>query len=131
MKRAAAKQGDKVSATDTHIAMVPGTPPVPTPLPHLFMGIIGGPTLSQNVNIMKMPAAVVGSTADNMPHLPTSPSVSFQRPPTNKASISQGSATVFINGKPAARDGDPAATCNDPADTPVGTVRAVGTVMIG
>jgi uncharacterized Zn-binding protein involved in type VI secretion len=38
---------------------------------------------------------------------------------------------VFINGKSAARNGDVADTCNDPADTPVGTVVAVGTVFIG
>ena len=42
-----------------------------------------------------------------------------------------GSATVKINGKAAARNGDPALTCNDPADAPVGTVVAVGTVLIG
>jgi uncharacterized Zn-binding protein involved in type VI secretion len=38
---------------------------------------------------------------------------------------------VFINGKPAARNGDKAITCNDPADLPVGTVVAASTVMIG
>jgi uncharacterized Zn-binding protein involved in type VI secretion len=131
MKRAAAKQGDRITGTDTHIVMVPGSPPSPTPLPHPFMGLLGGQTLSQNVNIMKRPAAIVGSQADNMPHLPTSPGVSFQRAPANKATIRQGSATVFINGQPVARDGDPAATCDDPADAPAGTVLAVGTVTIG
>ena len=42
-----------------------------------------------------------------------------------------GSMTVRINAKGAARNGDTATTCNDPADMPVGTVMAVGTVMIG
>jgi uncharacterized Zn-binding protein involved in type VI secretion len=42
-----------------------------------------------------------------------------------------GSATVMINGKPAARAGDTAMTCNDPSPLPVGTVVATGTVMIG
>jgi len=37
----------------------------------------------------------------------------------------------MINGKPAARNGDRAQTCNDPVDLPVGTVVAVGTVLIG
>jgi uncharacterized Zn-binding protein involved in type VI secretion len=37
----------------------------------------------------------------------------------------------MINNKPAARNGDTALTCNDPADLPIGTVVAVGTVMIG
>ncbi|MDX1696492.1 MAG: PAAR domain-containing protein, partial [Ketobacteraceae bacterium] len=55
----------------------------------------------------------------------------FQSPPSDKATIQMGSATVFINGKQAARNGDTAMTCNDPADLPVGTVIAVGTVNIG
>jgi uncharacterized Zn-binding protein involved in type VI secretion len=42
-----------------------------------------------------------------------------------------GSQTVKINGKAAARSGDSVRTCNDPADLPVGTIVAVGTVMIG
>ncbi len=60
---------------------------------------------------------MVGSTADNTPpHLPTAPGTSFQRPPANKGTVQQGSPTVKINGKPAARHGDKALTCNDPAD---------------
>jgi uncharacterized Zn-binding protein involved in type VI secretion len=131
MGQPAAKQGDRVVAVDTHIVMVPGTPPVPTPLPHPFAGIISG-GLSTDVKISGRPAATVGSTADNTPpHLPTTPGTTFQRPPTNKATIQQGSQTVKINGKPAARTGDKALTCNDPADQPAGTVVAAGTVMIG
>jgi uncharacterized Zn-binding protein involved in type VI secretion len=131
MGQPAAKQGDKVVATDTHIVMVPGTPPVPTPLPHPFTGIING-KLSSDVNIMGMPAATVDSTADNTPpHIPTSPGTAFQKPPSNKATIKMGSATVNINGKKAARNGDVADTCNDPTDAPVGKVVAAGTVLIG
>jgi uncharacterized Zn-binding protein involved in type VI secretion len=48
----------------------------------------------------------------------------------NKAQLITGSPTVFINGKPAVRNGDTALTCNDPVDMPVGTVIAVGTVMV-
>jgi uncharacterized Zn-binding protein involved in type VI secretion len=81
---------------------------------------------------MGMPAATVDSTADNLPpHIPTPPGTTFQKPPANKATIKLGSPTVKINGKMAARNGDMAMTCNDPADLPVGTVVAVGTVMIG
>ncbi len=130
MSQPAAKQGDQILATDTHIIMVP-TPggPVPTPLPHPFTGQIDG-GLSSDVNIGGMPAAVQGSTANNVPaHIPQGGP--FQTPPKNQATIQTGSATVFINGKPAARHGDPALTCNDPADAPVGTVVAVGTVFIG
>jgi len=134
MGQPAAKKGDQVFALDTHIVMVPAPPapaPVPTPLPHPFAGIVSG-GLSSDVNIMGMPAATVNSTADNTPpHLPTPPGVSFQKPPDNKATIKFGSATVKINGKAAARNGDKAETCNDPSDLPTGTVFAVGTVMIG
>ncbi len=131
MGQPAAKQGDQITATDTHIVIVPGTPPTPTPLPHPFSGVISD-GLSSDVNIMGKPAATVNSTADNTPaHIPTTPGTSFQKPPANKATIILGSATVMINGKAAARNGDAATTCNDPADLPAGTVVAVGTVFIG
>jgi uncharacterized Zn-binding protein involved in type VI secretion len=132
MGQPAAKKGDQIVATDTHIVLVPSGPAmVPTPLPHPFTGIIGG-ALSADVNIMGMPAATVDSTADNTPpHIQTPPGASFQKPPANKATIKMGSATVSINGKKAARNGDTAETCNDPADLPIGQVIAVGTVMIG
>jgi len=130
MGNPAARQGDKITAIDTHIVMIPapnGT--VPTPLPHPFMGIIDG-NLSSNVKIMGSPAAISGSTASNLPpHIPQGGP--FQKPPSNKATIITGSATVRINGKMAARNGDTAMTCNDPADAPAGTVVAAGTVMIG
>jgi uncharacterized Zn-binding protein involved in type VI secretion len=132
MGQPAAKQGDQIVATDTHIVMVPAAAnPVPTPLPHPFTGVING-GLSGDVKIMGMAAAVMGSTADNTPpHIPTPPGNGFQKPPSNKATIQVGSPTVKINGKPAARNGDAALTCNDPADLPAGTVVAVGTVFIG
>jgi uncharacterized Zn-binding protein involved in type VI secretion len=132
MGQPAAKQGDQIVATDTHIVMVPSAPSaMSTPLPHPFTGIINS-SLSSDVNIMGMPAATVDSTADNTPpHIATPPGTTFQRPPANKATIKTGSPTVKINGKMAARNGDAAMTCNDPADLLVGQVIAVGTVMIG
>ena len=126
----AAKQGDRVLATDIHIVMIP-TPggPVPTPLPHPYTGMLDG-SLAGTVNIDGKPAAVQGSTATNSPsHVPQGGP--FQSPPSNRATVQAGSATVRIEGKPAARQGDTATTCNDPADAPVGTVVAVGTVRIG
>jgi uncharacterized Zn-binding protein involved in type VI secretion len=133
MGQPAAKQGDKIVATDTHIVLVPAPPgpPVPTPLPHPFMGVING-GLSSDVKIMGMPAATVDSTAQNTPaHIPTTPGTAFQKPPANKGTIKLGSATVRINGKLAARNGDTAMTCNDPADLPAGSVIAAGTVFVG
>ncbi len=130
MAQVAAKQGDQVIATDTHIVMIPSPGgPVPTPLPHPFTGQLDG-SLSGTVNIDGMPAAVQGSTASNLPsHIPQGGP--FQKPPGNRATVQRGSTSVFIDGKPAARHGDIALTCNDPADQPVGQVIAVGTVNIG
>ena len=130
MGQPAAKQGDRILATDTHIVMIPSPGgPVPTPLPHPFTGQIDG-SLSKDVKIEGKPAAVQGSTATNTPsHIPQGGP--FQKPPSNKGTVQVGSGTVLINGKPAARNGDKALTCNDPADLPAGTVIAVGTVLIG
>jgi len=130
MSKPGAKQNDQIMATDIHIIMIPSPGgPIPTPLPHPFVGMIDG-NLSSDVNIMGMPAAYVGSTATNTPaHIPQGGP--FQSPPSNSGSIELGSNTVFINGNPAARNGDMAKTCNDPADMMVGTVMAVGTVLIG
>jgi uncharacterized Zn-binding protein involved in type VI secretion len=130
MGQPAAKKGDKITAIDTHLVVVP-SPPSPVPLPHPFAGIING-GLSGDVNIMGMPAATVDSIADNTPaHVPTPPGTSFSSPPSNKATIKIGSPTVKINGRAAARNGDAAETCNDPSDALVGTVVAIGTVLIG
>jgi uncharacterized Zn-binding protein involved in type VI secretion len=130
MGQPAAKQGDRVIATDTHIVMIPSPGgPVPTPLPHPFAGQLDG-SLSGDVNIEGKAAAVQDSTATNTPaHVPQGGP--FQKPPSNKGTVQIGSGTVLINGKPAARNGDKAMTCNDPADLPVGTVVAAGTVLIG
>lgn len=132
MGQPAAKQGDQIVATDTHIVLVPNpSGAVPTPLPHPFSGTISG-GLSSNVKIMGRRAATVDSTADNtVPHFPAVPNGAFQNPPANRATIIIGSTTVKINNKAAARNADTADTCNDPADAPVGTVVALGTVFIG
>jgi uncharacterized Zn-binding protein involved in type VI secretion len=130
MGQPAAKQGDQVVATDTHIVMIPSPGgPVPTPLPHPFVGQLDG-SLSKDVNVGGKPAAVKGSTATNTPsHVPQGGP--FQKPPSNKGTVQLGSTTVLINGKPTARSGDKVMTCNDPADLPVGTIVAAGTVLIG
>ena len=130
MGQPAAKKGDQVVGVCIHKVMVPAPPgpPVPTPLPHPFAGIIDN-GLSSDVNIMGQPAATVDSEASNTPqHIPTPPGTTFQSPPNNKAKVKMGSATVKINGKAAARTGDTAETC-DEMKSP-GTIVAVSTVMI-
>lgn len=125
----AAKQGDRVTAMDTHLIMPPPPATVAVPVPHPFSGIIDG-GLSGDVLIEGKAAATVNSTATNTPpHVPIGGT--FVNPPPNKGTIIRGSATVLINGKAAARMGDTARTCNDPVDLPVGTVVAASTVDIG
>lgn len=130
MGQPAAKQSDQVVATDIHIVMIPSPGgPVPTPLPHPFVGQLDG-QLSADVNIEGKPAAVQGSTATNSPaHVPQGGP--FQKPPSNSGTVQAGSPTVFVNGKPLARNGDPVTTCNDPADAPAGVIIAVGRVLVG
>ncbi len=128
MGQPAARQGDRITAIDTHLIQPPG-PTSPVPVPHPFSGIIDGGT-SADVTIGGAAAATKDSTATNTPpHLPIGGS--FVNQPSNKGTIVTGSMTVTINGKAAARAGDTAKTCNDPTDLPVGTVVAVGTVTIG
>ena len=128
MAQPAARKGDRVTAIDMHLIQPPG-PTSPVSVPHPFSGIIDGGT-SANVTIGGAAAATKDSTATNTPpHIPIGGS--FVNPPSNKGTITTGSATVTINSKAAARAGDTARTCNDPVDLPVGTVVAVGTVTIG
>ncbi|MDM0110706.1 PAAR domain-containing protein [Variovorax sp. J22R133] len=131
MGQPAATLGSQIVAVDTHIVMIPSPGgPIPTPLPSPFSGQITGGTIA-SVKIMGQPAAVVGSTADNMPpHIPAGGP--FQNPPPNSATVFSGSATVLIGGKQAARNLDTATTCDDIAPTaPKGQLIAVGTVLIG
>jgi uncharacterized Zn-binding protein involved in type VI secretion len=121
MGQAAAKKGDRVTATDQHV-VTPGNAMISFP----FNGVIDG-EVSPNVNFDGRPAATVGSTATNTPPH----TGAFAKPPSNRGLVLRGSGTVNINGRPAARNGDPALTCNDPVDLPVGQVVASGSVNIG
>jgi uncharacterized Zn-binding protein involved in type VI secretion len=126
----AAKQGDRVVGVDTHIVMMPSPGgPIPTPVPLPFNGTLDG-SLSSNVKIENKPAAIKGSTANNVPHVPAGGP--FQKPPADKGTVQTGSATVLVNNKPLAQMGATVMTCNDPADAPNGTVIATTTkVLVG
>jgi uncharacterized Zn-binding protein involved in type VI secretion len=132
MGKPAARKDDQVLAVDTHIVMVPAGPSlVPAPLPHPFSGQLDG-ALVASVKIGGKPAAVVDSTATNVPsHVATPPGTTFQKPPANRGTVQMGSMTVKFGGKAAARAGDVVKTCNDPADVPAGQIVAVGTVLVG
>lgn len=130
MGRPAATLGDKVTGVDTHVVLVPSAGgPVPTPMSLPFAGTITG-GCSTNVLVGGSPAAILGSTATNLPpHV--APSGTFAVAPTNRGTILLGSTTVLINDKPAARAGDQVVTCNDPVPLPTSVVVATGTVLIG
>ncbi len=119
----AAHQDDQVTGVDIHVVLVPSpSGSVPTPLPHPFSGKLTE-QLSDDVRIEGHPAATVGSVVLNRPaHVPTPPGVSFQRTPSNRGTVSDGSRSVLINDKKAARIGDPVRTCNDPADRDAATI---------
>ena len=137
MPQPAAKMGDSiVNAADIHIVLVPSPGgAVPTPQPFPFKGDITL-NVSPNVRINGRPAATLGSAANNVPpHIPSSGA--FQVPPTNLGRVTQGSFSVRINQKAAARGGDPCETCHDQPmvgpqlPTPLVVVAGLPNVMMG
>lgn len=137
MGQPAAKRNDRITATDTHVVMVPSASgQVPTPIVgHVFNAALTE-DLSPDVYFDGQPAAVVGSIArTNLTrHPPMAPGVAFQTTPSFEGRITLGSNTVFVNGKAAARSGDSAVTCNDPPTPPPGAGSVVvesSTVFIG
>jgi uncharacterized Zn-binding protein involved in type VI secretion len=131
---AAARRDDPVTGVDTHVVLVPSPPgaPVPTPLPHQFSGKLVD-ELSGDVEIDGLAAATAGSVARNSPaHRPTPPGTAFQRPPSNRGTVTGGSGSVLVNGRAAARVTDKVRTCNDPQDLETATITGgSGTVLIG
>lgn len=130
MSSPAAKLGDLIKATDTHNVINPDGSVVPQVCN--FVGkIVDG--CIDNVQINGMPAAVKGSKAKNLAiHVPFPPAVSFQKPPNNEGEIMNGSQTVLIGGKAAARDKDLSQTCTDVPGPPAQvSVPGKPSVLIG
>ena len=137
MPQPAAKMGDCIiNAADIHIVLVPNPGgAVPTAQPFPFKGDITR-NVSPNVRINGRPAATLGSVANNVPpHVPSSGV--FQVPPTNLGRVMQGSRSVRINQKAAARAGDPCETCHDvppmgpQVPAPLVVVMGLPNVMLG
>jgi uncharacterized Zn-binding protein involved in type VI secretion len=129
MTKPAALEGDKVVGVDTHIVMIPSPGgPVPTPLPHPFNGTLED-SLSTSVKFENKAVALIGSVANNTPHVPQGGT--FQTPPSNKGTVSVGSDKVIVNNKGVARMGDTVKCCNDPTDQDTGQVIATSKVLVG
>jgi uncharacterized Zn-binding protein involved in type VI secretion len=127
MGQPAARQDDKVVGKDLHFVVASGTPPFAVLLD--FDGKITSETVA-TVLIEGAAAATVESVATNdEKHVPPD-GTSFVILPTDAGTVSEGSTTVTIGGRPAARLGDPVLTCNDLTTTSV-IVSGASTVTIG
>ncbi|HUH03042.1 MAG TPA: PAAR domain-containing protein [Kofleriaceae bacterium] len=125
---AAARMGDKIKQDTPHChAPIHPAAPVPTPVPHPGLPLtITGATVP-TVMIEGKPAAALGSisTPCSLPScVPNGPGM-----------ITMGSASVFLSGRPAARQDDMTAHvgCVAPIPSPVGKVIApcASSVIIG
>jgi RHS repeat-associated protein len=138
----AAKFGDPVIGVDIHMVLVPAppAPPIPTPLPHAFVGVVfdplgaalgaalgavfggGGP-----VFINGLPVGNTGTDVKGMPHVPTPPGVAFAPNdiPGNDGTIVTGSKTVSMAGAACGRLTSLVSTCNFPINLPTSVCLAV------
>src|SRR4051794_8148772 len=95
----AAKHLDPVLGVDTHIILIP-TPagPVPTPLPHPYVGMLLDPMdyipkVGTAIRVNGVPRAVAGTSGmATPPHIPMGGP--FAKPPTNESEMFMGSMSV-------------------------------------
>lgn len=125
----AAVLGDKIMGTCVG-HQIPGPPsgnPVPAP-PMPFSAPIMLQCATKTL-IANKPAVLVGSSGLNLPpHVGLHPSDPFMAPPTQKGTVTMGSATVLIENKPAVRMGDMATMC---MGLPGQVIASATTVIIG
>lgn len=125
----AAVMGDRIMGTCA-IHMIPnpatGAPQPGPPLPFSAPLLQG---LATKVLIANKPAAVQGSSGFNVPpHVGLHPSDPFMVPTQQEGRVVMGSATVFIEGKPAAKTGSTVIIC---AGQPGQLAGTAATVLIG
>lgn len=125
----AAVQGDKITGICVG-HQVPGPPsgnPVPAP-PMPFSAPITSQCATQTL-ITNKPAVLVNSSGVNTPpHVGLHPSDPYMFPATQRGTVTNGSATVLIENKPAVRMGDQATMC---MQLPGQVVATATTVIIG
>lgn len=123
----AAVMGDKiVGQCLTHQIPNPasGVPQPAPPMPFQAPLLQG---LATKVLIANKPAAVMGSSGFNTPpHVGLHASDPFMAPPTQMGRVMQGSPSVLIEGKPAARQASQVVMC---ANVP-GQLVATGTTVL-
>jgi uncharacterized Zn-binding protein involved in type VI secretion len=125
----AAVMGDQVTAT-CMVHQIPnpttGAPQPAPPLPFAAPLLTG---LATRTFIGGKAAAVQGSSGVNTPpHPGLHASDPFMTPTTQQARVTVGSASVLIEGKPAARTGS---TCTVCANAPGQLTGSAATVLIG
>jgi len=114
----AAKHMDPLVGVDIHIIMIPSPAgPIPTPLPHPYVGMVFDPmdyvpVLGATVYINGLPRGVAGSSGQALPpHIPMGGP--FMKPPSNESEIFMGSATVVVDGDPQSFLALPVLSCQD------------------
>ena len=118
MPMPAAKHMDPIIGVDTHIVLIPSPAgPVPTPLPHPYVGMLFDPAdylpvIGATVWVNGMPRAVAGTSGmATPPHIPMGGP--FAKPPTSESEMFMGSATVNAEGDPMSFAALPVLSCQD------------------
>ena len=114
----AAKHMDPLVGVDVHIIMIPSPMgPIPTPLPHPFVGMVidpmdYAPVIGATVYINNMPRGIAGTGGKAMPpHIPMGGP--FMKPPANEGEIFMGSMTVVVDGDAQSFLAMPFLSCTD------------------
>jgi uncharacterized Zn-binding protein involved in type VI secretion len=132
MGKAVARSGDKLVVKGTLDHSYTITSPSSTvKYPCDFSGTISK-GVSGDVSIGGSAAAIKNDASESGAHTKTNAAQggSWVNAPKDSAKVTGGSSSVFINGKPAVRDGDPADTCDTTGAVEVQNAGAA-TVFIG
>jgi len=124
----AAVMGDRINGICT-VYLVPGAAGAPTPAPPMPFSSPLTVALATRTLITGKPATMEGSSGFNTPpHVGLHPSDPFMLPTAQIGRVVKGSASVLIEGRPAAKTGSPS-TIN--AGVPGQLTGSAATVLIG